>query len=93
MPKLPNADEAHLIPSGFWKLVAIGPSDKMEAIAFIMDQELARDVDYCAAGQRVDLPSLERRTGLRLFPGLDERAFARAVESAPSMRARLGCDG
>jgi endonuclease G len=80
-------------PSGFWKLAAIGPSDKMEAIAFIMDQALRRDVDYCAAGQRVDLPSLERRTGLRLFPDLDERAFARVVKSAPSMRARLGCDG
>jgi hypothetical protein len=58
-----------------------------------MDQALRRDVDYCAAGQRVDLPSLERRTGLRLFPDLDERAFARVVKSAPSMRARLGCDG
>lgn len=93
MPKLPNADEPHLIPSGFWKLVAIGTPDKMEAIAFIMDQELARDADFCGTGQRVDLPSLERRTGLRLFPGLDDRAFAKVLESAPSMAARLGCDG
>lgn len=92
MPRLPNADEAHSIPSGFWKVITIHGVDGLEAAGYVMDQDLARTADFCARPQRVDLASLERRVGLRLFPDLDRQAFIALMTSAGSMARRLGCE-
>lgn len=92
MPGLPNADEPHSVPSGYWKVVAIRGPDGLEAIGFAMDQDLARSADFCAAPRKIDIPSLERRIGLRLFPALDPPAFRLLVASANSMARRLGCE-
>jgi endonuclease G, mitochondrial len=77
MPKLPNADEPHQIPSAYFKVVY-----KMngEAVAFIMGQDIDRKADFCSA--RVALDSLSGRVGIR---SIDLR------ESA-SLGLSLGCE-
>jgi endonuclease G, mitochondrial len=92
MPRLPNADEPHSIPSGFWKVVAIHGVDGLEAAGYVMDQDLARTASFCAAPRRADLASLERRVGLRLFPDLDRQSFVALMTKADSMARRLGCE-
>ena len=92
MPGLPNADESHSVPSGYWKVIAIPGPNGLEAAGFVMDQDLTRSADFCASPQRIDIPGLERRAGLRLFPDLDRRAATALVTSARSMARRLGCD-
>lgn len=90
MPKLPGADEAHRIPSGYWKLVARHVSTGVEVIGFVMDQDLAREADFCAAVIRTGLSELETRTGLRFFPGLGRTSpTARAVGG--TLEKSLGC--
>jgi len=46
MPSLPNADEPHKLPSGYWKIIIIqmGKSlDSIETASFIFDQETPRN--------------------------------------------------
>jgi endonuclease G, mitochondrial len=91
MPSLPNADETHSVPSGYWKVVAMSGPGGLEAVGFVMDQDLSRAADFCAAPQRINLSRLVGRVGLRLFPDLDPGAFSALAESGPSMARRLGC--
>ncbi|WP_321392151.1 DNA/RNA non-specific endonuclease [Emcibacter sp.] len=59
---LPEANEEHKVPSGYWKVVAT----KGGATAFLFDQGTPRDDDYC--GHVVLLTEIEQRNGLILFP-------------------------
>jgi endonuclease G len=48
MPPLPNCDEPHRVPSGYWKIVATQSGDDTSTIrvaAFIFDQDTPRDAD------------------------------------------------
>jgi hypothetical protein len=81
------------VPSGYWKLVAVRGGGGVEAIGFIMDQNLARNADFCAVGNRADLLELEHRAGLRFFPPLDSAAFGAVIVTAGSISKRLGCAG
>ena len=60
---LPKADESHLVPTAYWKVVA---SRNGNLTAFIFDQGLERKADYC--DQIVTLREVELRSGLDLFP-------------------------
>ena len=91
MPQLPGADEAHLVPSGYWKLVAVKTPARIEVAAFLMDQDLGRSVAFCRDDIRIDLLDLERRAGLRFFPMLDGGTLEAVLGTARSMVARLGC--
>lgn len=70
MPPLPNADERHRVPSGYWKVVATADG---RAVAFIMDATVPRDLDYCATRTTVD--EIEVRARLALFPRLQTRSL------------------
>jgi len=91
MPQLPHADETHLVPSGYWKLVAVRGAGGIEAMGFIMGQNLARNANFCAAGNRADLLKLEQRTGLRFFPLVGDAAFGAVLATIESISKRLGC--
>jgi endonuclease G len=48
MPPLPNCDEPHRVPSGYWKIVATQDGDGYNSIrvaVFIFDQDTPRDAD------------------------------------------------
>lgn len=66
MPGLPEAHVAQIVPSGYWKVIAIEKGGEVEAAAFVMDQLTPRGADYC--GQRVSILEVEKRTHLKLFP-------------------------
>jgi len=71
MPPLPEADESHRVPTGFWKVVVVhdGSADNGGAgvAAFAMPQQ-----GFSAsspAAYLVSIDEIETRTGLNLFPG------------------------
>lgn len=70
MRPMPQADEPHQVPSGYWKVVAM---EDGTVTAFIMDQNLDRSAPFC--GTEVSLDEVEQRAGLKLFPRLALRAF------------------
>lgn len=78
--KLPEANETHTVPSGFWKVIS---DSKGNITAFIFDQDIAANAKYC--DQIVPLSDVESRSGLDLFP--------KAPASWPrgSLKAGLGC--
>jgi endonuclease G, mitochondrial len=70
MPLLPHCDEAHAVPSGFWKIVAVVEDDVLHAAAFIMDQDTARSAPVGAHVTTID--AIESRSGLEFFWQLPE---------------------
>jgi endonuclease G, mitochondrial len=84
MPALPEAHLAAIVPSGYWKVIAIEKGGKVEAAAFIMDQSLPRDADYCS--ERVSISEVEKRTRLNLFPSLPS-----APLPSDDFSSALGC--
>ena len=92
MPPLPKADESHLVPSGYWKIVATDTDDEIKVAAFIFDQETARSADYCAEEFVTEVRTVENRTGLDFFHSL-EAGQQDSVENGPATLLReLGCD-
>lgn len=84
MPTLPEGDEPHRMPSGYWKVVATEGGGVTRVAAFIMAQETPRAAAYCS--KRVPLEEVERRALLRLFPRLDP-----AARAFQPLDAALGC--
>ena len=72
---LPGADELHLMPSGFWKIVLV-MGDEVEATAFIFDQEDRGDIQQ----RLVAIDDVERRIGLNFLSSLED-AVENALES------------
>ena len=72
---MPNS-ESHTVPSGYWKIIY---DSNGNAAGFVMDQELARNADYCAQGET--LVNIARRSGLTL-PSLSQSV---------SVRERIAC--
>lgn len=79
MPPLPQANERHRVPSGYWKVIATTDG---RVAAFIMDTTAPRNLNHCSA--EVSLDEVELRARLGLFPRLEARNFRRL---APA----LGC--
>uniref|UniRef100_A0A2A4YS93 Endonuclease n=1 Tax=OCS116 cluster bacterium TaxID=2030921 RepID=A0A2A4YS93_9PROT len=59
---LPNSNTAHIVPSGYWKVVV----KNNKAIGFLMDQDIPSKGEVCVA--IVELSEIEKRAGLELFP-------------------------
>ena len=70
MPMMPQADERHRVPSGYWKVIA---TEDGRMAAFIMDTSTAGNVNHCAT--RASLDDVELRARLILFPRLRQRQF------------------
>ena len=71
MPPLPRADEAHQIPSGYWKVVTTVSDSEVRTAAFVFDQGTPRLADHCEF--QVPLEEVEGRSGLDVFPRLSEQ--------------------
>ncbi|MCG8448337.1 MAG: DNA/RNA non-specific endonuclease [Pirellulales bacterium] len=60
---LPSANEAHQVPTGYFKVVA---SSDGQVTAFLFDQDDSRSTDYC---DRIEtLSHVENASGLDIFP-------------------------
>jgi endonuclease G len=73
---LPNCDEPHRVPSGFWKIAAVQDGATLHVAAFIMEQittRKSRVMDHL-----VTVREVERRSGLNFFwqlPDAEEDAM------------------
>lgn len=86
---LPEARQAHLVPSDYWKIIAVREADRLHVASFRLSQSLPRQTDYCA--HTVPLARLEAASGLTFFHGRDAQpGITMAAPSAPLL-ADLGC--
>ena len=95
MVSLPNADEIHLIPSGYWKIVAVeSTQEDMEGVfatGFIMDQESGRRDSHCDENKYATPREIEIRTGLDFFHQLDRETQETIEMGDQTLRTELGC--
>jgi len=92
MPALPQADEPHEVPSGYWKIVARrGGTDAPSVVSFAFDQETEGGEDYCTRRTTVD--EVEARSGLDFFRELADPVEDNfeAADGSPELAADLGC--
>jgi endonuclease G len=86
MPKLPEADEHHKVPSGFWQIVIVQPEKKLDSIlvaGFIFEQNTSRNaklVDHLKSIEEIENRS--KLDFLRLLPDDVEANLQRAVNQA-----------
>ena len=70
MSQLPEADEPHLVPSGYWKIIFHEkPNKQIYTAAFIFDQYTSRDYPFEKGYTTID--EVERRTNLDFLWLLD----------------------
>lgn len=89
MPKLPKAHLNHVVPSGYWKVVAIEDDEGVQAAAFIMHQDAPRAGNFCNYG--VTIVAVEQRAKLRLFPELTDSKREALASTPASLAPALGC--
>lgn len=65
MPSLPEADEEHRVPSGYWKIVAVYAEGNLRSAAFIMDQHTPYSSPLM--DHLVTVDEVEERSGLDFF--------------------------
>jgi len=89
MAPLPEADEAHTVPSGYWKVVAVIDGGTISVAAFIFDQQTPRDSDVCTHIKTIR--EVEQRSRLDFFHAL-QKAGQDQIETGPAtLKAKLGC--
>lgn len=86
---LPDADEVHNIPSGYFKVIVTEINGLVEASAFIMQQNASRKDDYCTT--QVTIDEVEARTGLDIMPILPEDTEAFVESTLGNLAFKLGC--
>jgi endonuclease G, mitochondrial len=74
MPSLPNSDEAHKVPSGFWKIVAVNDYGELRTAAFIMGQDVSRNSPF--SDHIKTIKEIQDKTGLDFFWGLEDTVEA-----------------
>ncbi len=87
---LPQANEGHTIPSGYFKVVAtISSSGWVEASAFVMQQNSSRYDNYCA--KEVTINEVESRAGLNIMPSLPGYKESSVEGQTGGLSNELGC--
>ena len=88
-----GADEPHVVPSGYWKVVSVAREGGVRAAGFVFDQDTPREARHCDQRHRTTVREIERRTGLDFFHGLAQ-ARQDIIETAPpTLLSELGCGG
>ncbi|WP_440056143.1 DNA/RNA non-specific endonuclease [Pseudoalteromonas sp. T1lg65] len=86
---LPQANEAHTIPSGYFKVVFTVIGSNVKASAFIMEQTSSRYLDFCRTEVTID--EVEARSGLNLLPSLPSYQATDVEGNIGGLSSRLGC--
>ena len=87
--ELPGADESHVIPSGYFKVVITDVNGWVEASAFIMSQYVSRSADHCQFEVTVD--EVEYRSGLNIMPSLPSYKENAVAYYSFGLSSELGC--
>ena len=91
MPSLPNADESHRVPSGYWKIIATKKEERIKIAAFRFDQETDRKASFCNEMFVADVRSIESQTGLDFFHDLTQPQQDSIETGIPTLLTDLGC--
>ena len=86
---LPDTDELHNVPSGYFKVIVTEINGLIEASAFIMQQSAARSDDYCTT--QVTIDEVEARTGLNIMPVLSDENEVIVESTIGGLAPQLGC--
>lgn len=62
MPPLPECDEPHKVPSGYWKIICMESSSGIDVAAFLFDQNTPRNDKL--HNHQVTVDEIEKRSGL-----------------------------
>ncbi|BDM21239.1 MULTISPECIES: DNA/RNA non-specific endonuclease [Pseudomonas] len=90
MDALPEADESHRVPSGYWKVLFIGDAPQQASnVAFIMGQDTPLKASFC--DYQVTVDAIEKRTGLVLWSDLAAEQGAALKTTAGGLAKRFGC--
>jgi endonuclease G, mitochondrial len=89
MPPLPGADEAHTVPSGYFKVVSVSQGFRVSTAAFIVSQETPGDVSFCSLAVTID--EVELRAALDLFVALPDDIETPLERSRGDLLPTLGC--
>lgn len=90
-PELPKADESHLVPSGYWKIITTERNGIIKIAAFLFDQDTERDAMFCEERFITSVRTIESKTGLNFFHALPA-AQQDTLKSAPAtLLPDLGC--
>jgi endonuclease G len=82
MPPLPRANEAHIVPSAYWKVLTVKQGEHLLFAAVIIPQDhRAGSATFCDYGAQTSIDDIERASNLDLFPLMDDAEEA-AVELA-----------
>ena len=88
---LPQASKAHIIPSGYWKLISVGstPENGMYA-SFVLDQDSPRQANFC--DYQVTVSDIEKRSGLTIWTDLPAEVQAVLKSTQGQLLKRIGCE-
>ena len=89
MFQLPNADEPHLVPSGYWKVLAIRDGQTIQVAAFTLDKNAQRRDEFCTELKAVD--DVEKLSELEFFHGLSDAEQEQLESGRGTLAVELGC--
>jgi endonuclease G len=89
MPTLPEADEPHQVPSGYFKIVAWDREGSPEVAAFIMDQQTRKEANYCDF--HVPVRQVEKRAEIDVFSDLPDSVEETVESENGLLLGKLGC--
>jgi endonuclease G len=89
MPSLPQANELHMIPSGYWKVVATEDGTTIKVAAFIFGQGTPSGTDIC--GHLITVRTVEQRSTLDFFHALSSTKQNAIEQSTSALATDLGC--
>ena len=92
MPPMPEADESHIVPSGYWKIIATQGDGDIKVAAFLFEQETERRADYCADSFVTSVRNVERKTGLNFFHALPWTTQDKLENGPATLLPDLGCE-
>lgn len=88
---LPQASQAHRIPSDYWKVVAVQQDERLQVAGFLLSQSAERGDDYC--DHVVPLAAIETASGLQFFHGIDAQPDVSLAPRSSQLLDQLGCAG
>lgn len=89
MPDLPGANEFHMVPSGYWKVVATEDGPTIKVAAFIFGQDTPSGTNIC--NHLVTVRALEQLGGLNFFHALGTTQQNTIETGSATLATDLGC--
>ena len=91
MRQMPSADESHLVPSGYWKIITTEKNGFVKTGAFLFDQDTEGDAIFCEERFVTSVRMIESKTGLNFFHALPAADQETLESASATLLPDLGC--